>query len=302
MSDKVRGVQFFYVEDTPDLPVIFLNCGLQMVNSGRYFWHGRHRNDYSSNGLAIWQYTVSGCGSFTCDGQTHKLEAGSAFLVTVPDDHIYCMPEDADHWEFVFLTLSGSTIMDLTRQMQQKYGKVLNHSANSIVLNKTMEIINKYYHKPLPEPYVSSTMAYELWMLLASELNSQSTPQRQLLDAVVEYLQANPDKTACNVEELAESLGYSRAYFTRKFTQECGITPGKFMLDWRLRMAAQFLITEHSLIKEVAFRTGFADVSHFCRVFRQKYNLSPEHFRLNSNESEDDEQVSAEVPANVPEN
>ena len=87
-------------------------------------------------------------------------------------------------------------------------------------------------------------------------------------------------KTPCDVTELAAAVGYSRAHFTRKFSEECGISPGKFLLDWRLRIAAQMLATDYSQIKSIAWQSGFADVSHFCRVFKQKYGLSPKSFRL----------------------
>jgi AraC-like DNA-binding protein len=94
--------------------------------------------------------------------------------------------------------------------------------------------------------------------------------------------QKNLHKTLCDVTELAAAAGYSRAHFTRKFSEECGISPGKFLLDWRLRIAAQMLTADYSQIKSIARQTGFTDVSHFCRVFKQKYGLTPKAFRLSS--------------------
>ncbi|MBR2357579.1 MAG: helix-turn-helix transcriptional regulator [Lentisphaeria bacterium] len=94
--------------------------------------------------------------------------------------------------------------------------------------------------------------------------------------------QKNLHKTLCDVTELTAAVGYSRAHFTRKFSEECGISPGKFLLDWRLRIAAQMLTADYSQIKSIARQTGFTDVSHFCRVFKQKYGLSPKAFRLSS--------------------
>ena len=111
------------------------------------------------------------------------------------------------------------------------------------------------------------------------ELNSSAKAGGSpLLTAAAGYLRKNLLKTPCDVTELAAALGYSRAHFTRKFTAECGMPPGKFLLDWRLRMAARILSTEHSQIKSVAWQTGFSDVSHFCRVFKQKYGISPKSF------------------------
>ena len=275
----LESVQFLYLEDTPALPVKFINCGHASVHNTRYFWDGTKRGDSNSMPLAIWQYTVSGCGAIDIDGKTTFLKPGMAFLVTVPDKHIYYLPESSSHWEFLYLTGSGFALTELTCSMQQKFGKILHHLPQSPVVQKTLEMIREYQEKPLPDCCKASAMAYDMWMLLYQELNSSAKAGGSpLLTAAAGYLRKNLLKTPCDVTELAAALGYSRAHFTRKFTAECGMPPGKFLLDWRLRMAARILSTEHSQIKSVAWQTGFSDVSHFCRVFKQKYGISPKSF------------------------
>ena len=98
-------------------------------------------------------------------------------------------------------------------------------------------------------------------------------------EGLILALTKNPDFCRFSVSDLANHLGYSRAHFTRKFAAESNISPGKFLLDWRLNMAAKILSSQYIQIKAVAYQTGFTDVSHFCRVFRRKYHLSPEEFR-----------------------
>ena len=281
----LESVQFLYLEDTSPLPVKFINCGHASVHNTRYFWDGTKRGDNNSTPLAIWQYTVSGCGAIDIDGKTTLLKPGMAFLVTVPDKHTYYLPENSSHWEFLYLTGSGFALIELTYAMQQKFGKILHHPPQSQVVQKTLEMIRLYQEKPLPDFCTASAMAYDMWMVLYQELNSNSTQDASpLLTAASDYLRKNLLKTPCDVTELAAALGFSRAHFTRKFTAECGMPPGKFLLDWRLRMAARILSTEHSQIKSAAWRTGFSDVSHFCRVFKQKYGVSPKSFCIGSEE------------------
>ena len=274
-------VQFLYLDNNPMLPVRFLNCGHASVSSSSYHWNGLNRGD-SQSPLAIWQYTLSGCGAIQIDGKTHLLKPGMAFLVTVPDEHIYYLPENSERWEFLYLTVSGNVLIDLTCAMQKKFGKILHHTPNSQVVRKTLETIQQYKDQPLPDICTASAMAYEFWMTILNELSAESSEKSSspLLETVVQYLQKNLHKTPCDVTELAAAAGYSRAHFTRKFSEECGVPPGKFLLDWRLHIAAQMLAADHSQIKSIAWQTGFTNVSHFCRVFRQKYGLSPKSFRF----------------------
>ena len=146
----LESVQFLYLEDTSPLPVKFLNCGHASVNTPRYCWDGEKRIDSNSTPLAIWQYTVSGCGAIDIDGKTTLLKPGMAFLVTVPDKHTYYLPENSSHWEFLYLTGSGFALIELTYAMQQKFGKILQHSAQSPTVRKTLEIIREYQEKPPP--------------------------------------------------------------------------------------------------------------------------------------------------------
>ena len=274
-------VQFLYVDNNPLLPIHFLNCGHASATSSSYRWNGLNRGNGESP-LAIWQYTISGCGAIKFDGETHLLKPGMAFLVTVPDDHIYYLPENSERWEFLYLTGTGKALIDLTCSIQKKFGKILHHTPNSQVVRKTLETIQRYKGKPLPDICTTSAMAYEFWMMILHELSTGNIEKNtvSLMERVVDYLQKNLHKTPCDVTELAAAVGYSRAHFTRKFSEECGISPGKFLLDWRLRIAAQMLATDYSQIKSIAWQSGFTDVSHFCRVFKQKYGLSPKNFRL----------------------
>ena len=164
----------------------------------------------------------------------------------------------------------------------KKFGKILHHAPNSQVVRKTLETLQRYKGQALPDICTASAMAYEFWMMILHELSTGNIEKKSvpLLERVVAHLQKNLHKTPCDVTELAAAVGYSRAHFTRKFSEECGISPGKFLLDWRLRIAAQMLSTDHSQIKSIAWQTGFTNVSHFCRVFKQKYGLPPKSFRL----------------------
>ncbi len=60
---------------------------------------------------------------------------------------------------------------------------------------------------------------------------------------------------------------------------EGGITPHQYVLRARLRDAANRLVGESDKVLDVAFDSGFGDVSNFNRAFRTEFGVSPRGFR-----------------------
>jgi transcriptional regulator GlxA family with amidase domain len=81
---------------------------------------------------------------------------------------------------------------------------------------------------------------------------------------------------------LADYAGVSLRQLERLFNHELGHTIGKQYRSIRLE-AAKRLLRETTLSRiEISVACGFADVSHFSRVFRETYGVSPSQIRAMS--------------------
>jgi AraC family transcriptional regulator len=78
---------------------------------------------------------------------------------------------------------------------------------------------------------------------------------------------------------LAREAGLSPYHFLRTFERVTGLTPHQYLRRARLRRGAFLLGTERRRIIEVAFETGFGDVSSFNRAFRAEFGVSPRDYR-----------------------
>lgn len=79
---------------------------------------------------------------------------------------------------------------------------------------------------------------------------------------------------------LARECGLSPYHFLRTFERLIGLTPHQYVLRARLRAAATRLVTESRNISDIAFDSGFGDISNFNRAFRQEFGVSPRAYRL----------------------
>jgi len=78
---------------------------------------------------------------------------------------------------------------------------------------------------------------------------------------------------------LATDAGLSPFHFLRTFETVTGTSPHQYMLRTRLREAAVRLASGDAKIVDVAFSTGFGDVSNFNRAFRAEFGVSPMAYR-----------------------
>jgi AraC-like DNA-binding protein len=85
-----------------------------------------------------------------------------------------------------------------------------------------------------------------------------------------------------NMELLAQELGVSYSWFRSTFAAHTGLSPHRYLLEFRLVHARSLLAETELSIKEIAMQSGFGDELYFSRLFRQKLNLTPSQWRNRS--------------------
>lgn len=78
--------------------------------------------------------------------------------------------------------------------------------------------------------------------------------------------------------DLAAACGLSAGYFTKAFKETFGKTPHRWLMEYRVIIAKEQLLTTMS-IADIAASCGFADQSHLTRVFSEITGESPGSWR-----------------------
>jgi AraC family transcriptional regulator len=78
---------------------------------------------------------------------------------------------------------------------------------------------------------------------------------------------------------LADLVGVSRFHFTRAFKVSFGLPPHKYLLNLRLRKAADLLRDTRLPITDIALDVGFSCSSEFARAFKEAMEYTPREFR-----------------------
>jgi transcriptional regulator GlxA family with amidase domain len=79
--------------------------------------------------------------------------------------------------------------------------------------------------------------------------------------------------------EIARKCGLSRQYFTKSFKAAVGVTPHRWLQQYRIKKAQDLLQNTSHRIADIAIECGFADQPHFTRVFVALTGATPAAWR-----------------------
>lgn len=99
---------------------------------------------------------------------------------------------------------------------------------------------------------------------------SRSEPLSRAIEAMEQNLEA-----PLSMIELASHITLTRRQLHRLFRQHTGQTPTDFYRDLRLRHARSLLHGTPAKIIDVAMASGFGSHSHFTKVYREHFGVSP---------------------------
>ena len=81
------------------------------------------------------------------------------------------------------------------------------------------------------------------------------------------------------LKEMADLACMAPESFSRFFRNKTGRTPNRYLIDYRLGIAARLLLTTQHPVSEIGFSCGFNTLSHFNRLFRESKGCTPSEFR-----------------------
>lgn len=84
---------------------------------------------------------------------------------------------------------------------------------------------------------------------------------------------------------LAAELATSRSTLTRRFRDTTGRTPGDYLTQWRMDLAAVRLRDTDETVDSIAHSVGYTSVFAFSRAFRRARHEAPGQYRASSRES-----------------
>lgn len=241
------------------------------------------RNDYLVYVLSGKKTYKTFNGEWTLEpGQTLYLKKGAEIIHQYFDDE-YCMLGF-----FLSDELIRETMEELNDVPVLKSGQSPEEFTAAMV--RSSEYLEGYFHSMLtyfrginrPPDHILVLKLKELLLnlinsdpLLAAYFKSLTRVDKPSLQQVME-------KNFCfrlRIEDYAELCHRSLSAFKREFQQVYQETPGRWIMRRRVERAASLMANSNQSVTQVAFETGFEDLSHFSRVFKKITGKNPTEYK-----------------------
>ena len=262
---------------TSALPLQTLRgIGMHHITSHDYHWDNRVRK----NSYVLLQYTISGKGSFQTPDHTYPQQAGDLFLVQVPGDSQYSLPDDSECWDVLYLEFS-SECLPLLYHIHQSCGPAFHLEASSTLPEQMKQLYADAISNQLASVFDNSKAAYAFLLDLADYALENPALSSPRVTLAKNYLDSNYYNTDLNLDEVADAVGLSKYHLCREFNHLYGISPGKYLANLRLQKSCALLLQNRQhTIAEIASMVGFSNDNYFCKVFRKAFGTTPTQYRL----------------------
>lgn len=243
---------------------------LNPIQFGHEYCLSSHAYGPATRFFYLIHYVVSGEGIFQRGGKEYHLHAGQCFVIR-PDETTYYRADAQNPWHYVWIGFTTSLAIP-----SRMSAPVLESETASRIFLEMLQRMEEGVDQP--ELYLTA----RLWALYAhfacrdeeiTKIGSAKTMMLRAKNAIeTEYMQP------VTVESLAKRLHLERSYFSSLFKRQFGVSPQKYLVEYRLGIAARLLLRERYTPSEAAHAVGYFDLCNFSRMFRKKYGTSPSEY------------------------
>ena len=176
---------------------------------------------------------------------------------------------------------------------------VLREETDNVIMLNPNEIFSAYFDSLLlyfrqPNPPAKSLLSTKLEELILSMVHYGTNPEIAHYFSEVcsnenlsmqHVMEANFHKKL-SLSEFARLCARSLSGFKRDFSNLYGSSPGRWLTEKRLEYSKYLLETTSKNIDEIIEESGFANMSHYIRAFKEKFGITPYQFRKTEQRSQ----------------
>jgi AraC-like DNA-binding protein len=234
----------------------------------------------------LMHHVLSGSGTFSYEGGHCVVSAGQSFIIH-PEQLISYASSESNPWRYRWTAFEGSHAGRLVSGAGlSKQTPIIDTGRNPRVSVLFNSIARSFRIGGGAAHLRAAGYLYLLFAEFGSMLNADEASAQHrgsdgeaLIQQVIRYLSTQYAEPV-SIEDMADMLGYNRAYLSRLFKQQTGITPVTFLLKLRIDKAHLLLRERLELtIEQIAASVGFQDPLYFSKQFRRFYGQSPTAYR-----------------------
>ena len=273
MTDQPNSVYHDYMNREETKEALYLrNAGQQEFHAGDG-WGPGVRDHFRLC------HVTAGKGEFVCGERRWMLQAGDTFLV-YPNERINFCADSAQNWSYMWIGFSGREAAECMEQAGFSVSTPVLLGVDSEKICLLMENVCKNYGPERKKKLTAMAGVYSLLAFLVSRCEEKRVVRANIRDCArmaAEYIVAHCEEPI-TVEWLAEYAGVSHSSLYRRFVELFGVSPKRFLLEYRVERACQMLVSTELSVQEISNSVGFEDPFYFSRAFKEIKGMSPRQY------------------------
>lgn len=207
-------------------------------------------------------YVVSGSGTYTVRGETHRVSAGEAFRILPGEVTVYSA-DLTDPWRYRWIGFDGE-LSDRFSELPPVF--FVPENARAAFFCDVREDGTGEY-----------LLTAELFRLYAVFFSGDDGRQSHYVRRVKDYVRAMYMQEV-RVERIAEQMNLDRRYLSRIFKEKTGKTVQEYLISVRMEEAKRCL-SRGMTVAETARLCGYEDVCNFSKMFKSRVGISPAYWK-----------------------
>lgn len=249
----------------------YKNYYLQIINSRKL------SSDYHSHDFYEIIFLVAGKCTQKINDLSYFMNSGDYVILSPGDSH--CFISQSENLTILCLSVTKNEFSKIAYSFDIQHDQLSN-----IVLYSTAEDKKNIYRCAQKCLFNSDIRKYKLLLgnfLSRIEHNKQHNAP-EILIKLFEQMTAL-ENLSSGIPAMLKISGYSKSHLFRLIKEHTGLSIHDYLLNLRLETAYQFILHTDKPIEQIAESLGYNSLSHFIKIFKTKYNLTPIQLRKSKN-------------------
>ena len=221
------------------------------------------------------QYVISGSGIIICNQNIYTVQEGDTFLLPEKANQIYYSNPD-NQFERIWINFKGELAQTLL-DIYNLNGMVVFKNTNTLDIFTEIHEKCKALHNPTEYKNQTSQLFLKLIQFLSDNKKTEKKTNSEI-EQIRAYIDCNITKNI-KISDIAQNFSFSQEHIIRIFKKYYGITPHRYILESKIRLAMIMLKTTDMRIDEIAEKLSFSDSHHFSTQFKKVVGYKPSLYR-----------------------
>lgn len=217
------------------------------------------------------------------------LQAGDALVIPAGEPHRMMERRRPEYWGLAISAphLVAERAAPFERVRDGGAAVVTIPSARHEFLAELFRELEAAEHARRPGDDAAAAVQRSLLTLILHEVDravhaspnvAASTPASSVVTESLRFIERNCLRQL-TLDEIAAAVRRSSSYVTSALTRATGRSAGAWITSGRMAEARRLLLSSDEMIDVIAERIGYADATHFIRMFRREHGASPAAWR-----------------------